>query len=218
MKRAPIKFTTLPPESFVPLDHPAPEHRAEARVPEHTALTPVAFFNFFWDDSILERIVQATNDYANARRAAWSAKMPGTLQHQRRWKTLNIAELKRFLGITILSGIIRLPSRHLYWSFRRNSLLSTSGAALSFNRYTQIKRYLHVSAPTTTPLPRKDWWGKLEPLSSNLRKRSQVLYCPSTHIAADASMAECCARTMHTVTALPGSMPWAKPPSPACPQ
>ena len=144
LKRALIKFTTLPPETFVPLDHPAPEHHAEVRIPEHTELTPAAF-DLFWDDSILERIAEATNDYANPKRAAWSAKMPGTLQRQRRWKPLRIVELRRFLRITILTGIIRLPSRHLYWPLRRNSFLGVSGAALSFNRYTQIKRYLFGS-------------------------------------------------------------------------
>ena len=122
--------------------------------------------------------------------------MPGTLQRLRRLKPLRIVDSKRVLGITILIGTIRLPSRHLYWFFSHDSILGTGKAALSLDHYT---RYLHVSVPTTTPVPRKDWWHKLGPLSSHLRKRSQVLYCPSTHIAADESTAECCARNKHIV-------------------
>ena len=51
-------------------------------------------------------------------------------------KPLNIVDLKRFLDITIFIGITRLPSQHLYWSFRRDSILGTGKTTLSLDRYT----------------------------------------------------------------------------------
>ena len=57
------ELTTQPPETFVPINIPALEHRAEARVPQDIELTPIAFFNLFWDDSILNQIVPATKAY-----------------------------------------------------------------------------------------------------------------------------------------------------------
>ena len=63
-----IELTTQPSETFVPTNHPALEHHAKARVPQDIELTPIAFFNLFWDDSILNQIVQATNAYARARK------------------------------------------------------------------------------------------------------------------------------------------------------
>ena len=95
------------------------------------------------------------------------------LSHQRtrtpaqntHWQPLNTHDLRRFLSVRILSGIVRLPSLRLYWSFRRGTILNRFG--LSFQQFTQIKRYIYVPIPTPPPLPRKEWWLKLEPLSSH---------------------------------------------------
>ena len=67
-KAAPnIELTIQPSETFVPVNHSALDH-AKARVPQDIELTPIAFFNLFWGDSILDQIVQATNAYARARK------------------------------------------------------------------------------------------------------------------------------------------------------
>ena len=64
----PVKYVT--PKTPAPLHHPASEHLAEARgIPGSIELTPIAFFNLFWDDSILNKIVEATNAYALAKHA-----------------------------------------------------------------------------------------------------------------------------------------------------
>ena len=182
---------------------PAPEHRAEARVPEDTELSPIAS-NDFWDESILDQIVKATNVYALAKRrppppppphAACAADEPiRTLQRQRTWKPLNKADLRRFISITTLISAVRLPSHRLYWSFSHGGILSKFG--LSFDRYSQIKRYLRRSMPTTTPLlPCKDWWQKFEslsPSSSHHRQRTR----PSTHVATD-EMRRSCSCSVH---------------------
>ena len=73
----------------------------------------------------------------------------------------------------------------------------------------QIKRYLHISIPLTTAsgqaikLARKDWWQKLEPLSSHLQCRSQELYLPSTNVAVDEMMVNFTGRSTHTIR-MPG--------------
>ena len=195
--KAPSKPTAL---------FPAPEHRAEARVPEDTELSPIADF---WDESILDQIVEATNVYALAKRrppppppppppphAACAADAPiRTLQRQRKWKPLNRADLRRFISITTLIGAVRLPSHRLYWSFCHGGILSKSG--LSFDRYSQIKRYLRGSIPTTIPpLPRKDWWQKSESLSSSSSHHRQRTR-PSTHVATDEMMRRSCACSVH---------------------
>ena len=108
-----------------------------------------------------------------------------------------MVNLKRFRSATITLSATRLLSRRLYWSFQRGGIFSKS--ALSFNYYTGIKRYLHISMPTALPLACEDWWRRLEALSSHLRKRIQELYSPSAHVAVDEMMVECRTRNMHTV-------------------
>ena len=64
-----IEPTAQPSETFVPFDHPALEHHAEARVPRDIELALITFFNLFWNDSILNQVVRATNAYARAKHA-----------------------------------------------------------------------------------------------------------------------------------------------------
>lgn len=67
-------------------------------------------------------------------------------------------------------------------------------------RYRQIKRFLHISMPEdTASISRKDWWRKLEPLSSHLRKQSQALMLPGTHLSIDEMMISFTGRSFHTV-------------------
>ena len=76
-KESSIKRAALPPEIFAPLDHPAPEHHAEARIPENIELSPTASPNLFWDESTFDQIVKATNAYALEKRAACAADAAG---------------------------------------------------------------------------------------------------------------------------------------------
>lgn len=63
-KKAPI--TTLPPETFTPLEHSAPEHHAEARIPENIEPSSITLFNLLWDEYILDRIFKARSTNSNA--------------------------------------------------------------------------------------------------------------------------------------------------------
>ena len=74
-------------------------------------------------------------------------------------------------------------------------------------RYMQIKWYLHISIPPCSSqspkLPRKDWWKKLEPLSSYFQHWSQELDLPSTNVAVDEMIVNFTGRSTHTIW-LPG--------------
>ena len=186
----PKRQKILAPEAFVPLHRPAQEHESKTRVPEDTELTPIPFFSLYWGDSILQQIVQSTNIYAQMKRKTVPPQAANV--RLRRWKPLNMVDLKRFISTAIFMGITRLPSRRLYWLFRQKMLPKGSP---SFERFSQIKRYLHL----LLDLQRKHWWQKLEPLSSHLRARSQALYRPSTHISIDEKAVMFTGRRTHTV-------------------
>jgi len=192
--------STIGLESFIPLEHTAPEHSAKVRLPADTELTPLAFFSLFWSKSVLDPIVQATNIYAQQKRSRLDLKRT---KCQKPWKPLTIPELQGFLSISILRGIIKLPTLLSRWK-SREILLPERG--ISLTRYMQIKRYLHISVPpqeASTKLLRKDWWKKLEPLSSYLQERSQELYLPATNVAVDEMMVNFTGRSTHTIR-MPG--------------
>ena len=74
---------------------------------------------------------------------------------------------------------MRRNYRKLAYGRNGNSLPKVS-RSLSKDRYQQIKRYLHISSPLTTPLAKKGRWTKLEPLSPHIQQRYQELYLPGT--------------------------------------
>lgn len=179
-----------PPETFQPLR--LIEHEPESLVPNNTTLTPIQFCSLFWNDDILRQIVQATNAYADLKRQG---------KRDKGWiRPLTVMELRKFLGINIMMGIIRLSNRSQYW--RKGRL--TGNQALSFRRYAQIKCYIHISIPevnshTPSSWTESPWWKKLEPLHSYLRAQSQTYFQPGTHVAVDEMMVQFAGRSKHTV-------------------
>jgi hypothetical protein len=73
---------------------------------------------------------------------------------------------------------------------------------LSLVRYQQIKRYLHIYEPQEDALPEEEWFKKVEPLNSNLRRRFKDFYMPPTVMTADEMMARYFGRT-HDSTKMP---------------
>jgi hypothetical protein len=73
---------------------------AEARLPPGTPLSPIGIFSLYWDDEILEKIVESTNQYASIKRKL----LPAYLVRYRKWKPVSIGEFRRFLTTTILMG------------------------------------------------------------------------------------------------------------------
>ena len=162
------------------------EHTTESRVPEETSLTAVAFFRLFWDESIIQQLVRATNAYARRK---------GATKQQWRYP-IAVAEFRTFLDITILMGVMRLGPITRYWT----TGLVSARSSMSYYRYCQVKRFLHISMPDdTASISRKDWWRKLEPLSSHLRKQSQAWVLPGTHLSRDEMMISFTGRSFHTV-------------------
>ncbi|RPA90174.1 hypothetical protein L873DRAFT_1783116, partial [Choiromyces venosus 120613-1] len=109
-------------------------------------------------------------------------------------------ELRKFLGITIMMGVVRLSNRSQYWKCR----LSGGDHSQSFRCYCQIKCYIHISMPSVPSSPQNHgleypWWKKLEPLHSYLRAQSQLYFRPGTHVAIDEMMVKFSGRSKHTV-------------------
>ncbi|KAJ1128949.1 hypothetical protein NDU88_007321 [Pleurodeles waltl] len=76
---------------------------------------PVNFFELFMDNVFLEEIVEQTNLYADQFVRDNAARLrPQSRATQ--WIPTNLDEMKKFLGLTFLMGLIRKPSLASYWS------------------------------------------------------------------------------------------------------
>ncbi|KAJ1199681.1 hypothetical protein NDU88_003514 [Pleurodeles waltl] len=154
---------------------------------------PVHFFHLFMDDVFLEEIVEQTNVYAeqylldNAARLKPQSRAP-------QWVPTYLEEMKRFLGLSFLMGLIRKPSLASYWSTRSTSPLMATAifpATMTRNRYLILLRMLHF-VDNALALPRDhpdcDRLFKIRPVLDHFVDRFSELYVPGKEISVGESL------------------------------
>ena len=103
--------------------------------------SPLDLFCRFLTLAVWNLIVTETNRYADEVRTA--------SPHARPWHAVTIVEMKAFIGLTIIMGIIQLPRLEMYWQ-TSHSLICTPGVSsiMSLVRFEQIFRFLHLANST----------------------------------------------------------------------
>jgi hypothetical protein len=129
-----------------------PEHTFEENIPVWSALD--YFYRFFPEDLITHITVQ-TNLY--------SVQLTG--------KSIKVTEedIKDFLAINILMGVVVLPSYKDYWktSYRYPKIADI----MPIKRFQQIRRFLHFT--DNTQVDSTDRYYKLRPLLDRVRAQCQ---------------------------------------------
>ena len=86
--------------TFIPL---IPEFNGKTGLQDTTLLlgnTPLDYFQLFFDDNMMQRILNETNLY-------YSQNLVDDRQHPSNWQDVISIEMYTFLAITMLTGIIR---------------------------------------------------------------------------------------------------------------
>ena len=105
---------------------------------------PVDFVELFLCDELLLVIVDQTNRYAEQCIAVLDElRLPYSRVNA--WQPLTLVELKQFLGLLFLTGIIKKPSIAEYWSVDVALETPYFGATMPRNRFQLIWRFLHFS-------------------------------------------------------------------------
>ena len=91
-------------------------------------------FSRFYSDDVWELLKVETNRYADSTLIASPVSL-----HTRPWSSDSVEEVKAFIGILILIGILKLPHLEMYWS-TQDPLIGTPGIAnvmsgLDFNSF-----------------------------------------------------------------------------------
>lgn len=92
--------------------------------------SPSELFRMFFDDTVLEFIINHTNKYAQQKNSTFSISKP---------------LLKRFLGILVFSGFHPLPAVHHYWSTSPVCGIPIVKQAMPRNTFNEIKSFLHFN-------------------------------------------------------------------------
>ncbi|XP_015177516.1 PREDICTED: piggyBac transposable element-derived protein 4-like [Polistes dominula] len=93
----------------------------------------------FVPDTLFEEIAEQTNLYASQQLQNKSS------QRLCKWTLTNKNEIKKFFGLILWMGLVRLPSLHLYWSHDPAYIQTFPKKVMSRNRFELLLRMLHFA-------------------------------------------------------------------------
>ncbi|XP_048012275.1 piggyBac transposable element-derived protein 4-like isoform X2 [Megalobrama amblycephala] len=147
---------------------------------------PVDFTELFISDVLLQNIVDQTNLYADQ----YIQAMDDTSKHARchAWKPVTVSEMKTFMGLLFLTGIIHKPELEMYWC--TDDMLATPyfNKVMPRNRFEIIWRFLHFNDNTTRPDNCTDRLYKIRPVLDHLVSKFREMYQPKSNICIDEGM------------------------------
>ena len=150
---------------------------------------PFQYFEYFMNIDVMENILGETNRYAQQYIRA-NPNLP-RYSSVRSWVPLDIFELKQFLGLTLLMGIVKKPAVSDFWS--TDPLIQTPlfNSVMKRNRYQQILRFLHFNNNEQGPNPHdpnRDRMYKIRPLIDQLNELFMWGIQPEREICLDESL------------------------------
>ena len=140
---------------------------------------PAAFLSLYLTDDLLSGIVQETNRYA----AEVISSLPDR-PHSRVnvWQDVTLPELKTFLGLLFLTGLIWKPQLEEYWIEDEVLVTPYFSKVMSRNRFQIILRFIHFSHAANTGTDRL---YKVRSVLDYIVGRFQELYHPEQNISID---------------------------------
>ncbi|KAG8235657.1 hypothetical protein J437_LFUL016029 [Ladona fulva] len=146
----------------------------------------VEYFNFFFNDSMVNMIVEQRNLYAEQ----CIREQAGSSSGVSNWHPTTSDELRIIFSIVMAQSIVVKPQEVLYSS--KNPVIETNffPKIISHKRYNSVKRYLHFSDnsnydPNNHPNPKLK---KIWPVYKRLNKKFQDAYTPERNVTIDESL------------------------------
>ncbi|XP_026467553.1 piggyBac transposable element-derived protein 4-like [Ctenocephalides felis] len=177
-----IDISTNTPQPQTPF-----EFMGNSSINEDVALltTPLQFFNYFFDDELVGKIVEETNVYFIQEQRT----EPSTSGAVMDWN-VTAAEMRIFFAIVLNMSIVYKPDENMYWS--KNPIIATPffSKVMSNRRFKLIKKYLHFMNNETYnsdlhPYPKLN---KIWPVYDFLNKKFKTAYTLQREITIDESL------------------------------
>jgi hypothetical protein len=145
------------------------------------------YFQMFFDDDIMCKIVSETNRNAEDYIASKPLK---TYARANEWKELTVAELWIYLALVFLMGIIDKPTVASYWSRRKSLQTPFFGDFMSANRFLLITKFLHFANESDLDQESHPCWKlrKIWPIYEFLQEKFSSLFQPGHKVSIDESL------------------------------
>ncbi|KAG8230675.1 hypothetical protein J437_LFUL010489 [Ladona fulva] len=142
-------------------------------VPVQCANNPLEYFEFFFDDDLLKIIVIETNRY---------------VEQFHKWVPTTPNEIRVYLGLLMLMGIIQKPSLRMYFS--RKHILETPffPNVMSEERFALLNKFLHFVDNSDKEIAKRDpKLYKILPISEHWKNNFQKVYILGKEVSVDES-------------------------------
>ncbi|GFS41753.1 contactin [Trichonephila inaurata madagascariensis] len=103
---------------------------------------PLEYFNLFLDDEMFSFIVEETNRYAES---FFENTELTPSSRALKWKNTNKEEMKRFISLLLLQGVVQKPVEKWFWSKRPILSTPSFGKVISEVRYGLLMKFLHFA-------------------------------------------------------------------------
>lgn len=137
-----------------------------------TDCTPTALFEKFFDDEVIQLVLENSNKYA--------------LQKGKHSFLTAAGEMRIFLAILFTSGYAPLPRRKLYWDPTNDVNNAAITNAMTRNRFEELMSNIHVA--DNDNLPPNDRMAKVRPLFTALNARFVKAFPRQRNLSVDESM------------------------------
>ncbi|KAJ8964483.1 hypothetical protein NQ314_004770 [Rhamnusium bicolor] len=143
---------------------------------ELSGLNAVQIFKKLFDEEVVDHIVTQTNIYA------------ATDTNNHHFNITN-EEMKIFIGLLLLTGYHRLPHERFYWSLDEDVGISFVSNALNRNRFTEIKKYIHLADKSNLDkLDKNDKIYKIRKFMNLINTKFQQWGIIHEHLSIDEAM------------------------------
>ena len=103
----------------------------------------INYVYLYLTDQILQHIINETNRYAKQYVEEHPDKI--TNNYTGRWTPIDVDELKIFWGLILLTGIIKKPAPHLYWSTKGLYNTPVFSKIMKRDQFLLILKFLHFN-------------------------------------------------------------------------
>ncbi|RUA04709.1 MAG: hypothetical protein DSY43_05900, partial [Gammaproteobacteria bacterium] len=144
----------------------------------------VDIFSAFVGDDLIDLMVAETNHYARQRLST----LPRRLE---KFTEVTREEMRAYIGINIIMGMVRLPSIASYWS--TDDFFANTGIkkVMSKNRFEELTCFLHFNDSAQEPAraaPNFDRLYKVRPIINYIKGKLKLNYNPTKNISVDEGM------------------------------
>lgn len=142
---------------------------------------PGNFYSLLIPDEAFELIAEQTNLFAI--QSIPSVRKPSSRSHA--WKPTDKYEIKRFFGLILYMGLVRLPKLSYYWSKDKILGQNFPSTVMSRNRFEILLQYLHFNDNQSAN--KADRIAKIRPIIDMVNETFQKYYSPKENVCVDES-------------------------------